>query len=84
MGYQLAKKGKTYRDRCKFRNRPCHTGDNVILPASFPPQEREEHDPLVVPELPKEDLEEVSLRLVHLLVESVFELAARFTRFLCK
>ena len=84
MGYQLSKKGKTYRDRCKFRNRPHHTGDNVISPASFPPQEHEDHDTLVVPELPKEDLEEVRLNHVCILEVSDFDLAPRFTRFWCK
>jgi hypothetical protein len=59
MGYQLLKKGKTYRDRCTFRNRPHHKGDNVVLPATFPPPEKEVFDTSIIPALPKEDLEEV-------------------------
>jgi hypothetical protein len=59
MGYQLSKKGKTYRDRCIYRNPPLNKGDNVFSPASFPPTEKEATDNTVVPELPKEDLEEV-------------------------
>jgi hypothetical protein len=60
MGRQLGRKGKEYRDRCTFRNRPYHAGDKVILPACFPPPEKTAAVTSVVPELPKEDLEEVS------------------------
>jgi hypothetical protein len=59
MGRQLGRKGKEYRDRCTFRNRPHHAGDNVIMPAYFPPEKKADVAS-VVPELPKEDLEEVS------------------------
>ncbi|KAH6917673.1 hypothetical protein BKA70DRAFT_1178689 [Coprinopsis sp. MPI-PUGE-AT-0042] len=64
MGYQLCKKGKQYRDRCKFRNRPFDAGDYVVAPASFPPVEVEEKDDIIVPELPREDLEEIHSLLV--------------------
>jgi hypothetical protein len=64
MGRQLGRKGKEYRDRCTIRNRPHHAGDNVILPACFPPPEKTTDVASVVPELPKEDLEEVSRMLV--------------------
>ncbi|TFK22063.1 hypothetical protein FA15DRAFT_623047 [Coprinopsis marcescibilis] len=64
MGYQLSKKGKQYRERCKFRNRPHDIGDYVVSPASFPPQAKEEKDALIIPELPKEDLEEIHSLLV--------------------
>jgi hypothetical protein len=64
MGRQLGRKSKEYRDRCTFRNRPHHAGDNVILPACFPPPEKTADVTSVVPELPKEDLEEVSGMLV--------------------
>ncbi|KAG2023736.1 hypothetical protein CC2G_001355 [Coprinopsis cinerea AmutBmut pab1-1] len=64
MGYQLARRGKVYRDRCKFRSKPRNPGDNVFAPASFPPVEVEEKDTLVIPELPKEDLEEIHSLLV--------------------
>ena len=60
MGRQLGRKGKEYRDRCTFRNRPHHVGDNVIMPACFPPPEKTADVTSVPPELPKEDLEEVS------------------------
>ncbi|KAI9462690.1 hypothetical protein HD554DRAFT_2175805 [Boletus coccyginus] len=36
MGQQLAGKGKEYRRRCVFRNRPVHAGGDVYLPACFP------------------------------------------------
>ncbi|KAF6765917.1 hypothetical protein DFP72DRAFT_996790 [Ephemerocybe angulata] len=64
MGHQLSRKGNEYRKRCKFRNRPQVEGDNVILPASFPPPEKEVQDTSIVPELPKEDLEEIHSLLV--------------------
>jgi hypothetical protein len=63
MGYQLCKKGKQYRERCKFRNKPFDAGDYVVAPASFPPVEIEEKDDIIVPELPREDLEEVRRHL---------------------
>ncbi|RXW12996.1 hypothetical protein EST38_g12858 [Candolleomyces aberdarensis] len=64
MGYQLSKKGKTYRDRCTFRNRPHHKGDYAIPPATFPPLENEVPDNNIIPELPKEDLDEIHSLLV--------------------
>ncbi|KAF8222237.1 hypothetical protein L208DRAFT_1381918 [Tricholoma matsutake] len=64
MGRQLGRKGKEYRDRCTFRNRPHHAGDNVIMPAIFPPQEKTTNVTSIVPELPKEDLEEIHSLLV--------------------
>ncbi|KAG1889225.1 hypothetical protein F4604DRAFT_1612723 [Suillus subluteus] len=41
LGSHLARKGKEYRRRCIFRNRPVFSNDSVILPASFPPAEPE-------------------------------------------
>jgi hypothetical protein len=64
MGRQLGRKGKEYRNKCTFRNRPHHAGDNVILPACFPPPGETADVTSVVPELPKEDLEEVSGMLI--------------------
>ncbi|KAH6876648.1 hypothetical protein BKA70DRAFT_1576722 [Coprinopsis sp. MPI-PUGE-AT-0042] len=66
MGFQLCKKGKQHRDRCKFRNKPFDAGDYVVAPASFPlnPVEVEEKDDIIVPELPREDLEEIHSLLV--------------------
>lgn len=34
---QLQQRGPVYIERCTFRNKPLTTGDNVILPAVFPP-----------------------------------------------
>ncbi|KAG2160214.1 uncharacterized protein EDB93DRAFT_1324636 [Suillus bovinus] len=41
LGCHLARKGREYRRRCIFRNRPALSNDSVILPASFPPAEPE-------------------------------------------
>ncbi|KAH9945568.1 hypothetical protein B0H21DRAFT_877321 [Amylocystis lapponica] len=37
VGYQLGRKGKEYRARCLFRNRPQVRGDKVFKPGSWPP-----------------------------------------------
>ena len=58
MGYQLARKGKEYRRRCIARKR-VQAGDNVFHPEIFPPRQNDEKDAAIIPELPKEDLEEV-------------------------
>ncbi|KAF6765913.1 hypothetical protein DFP72DRAFT_865039 [Ephemerocybe angulata] len=59
VGNQLAGKGMEYRRRCTFRNRPLQS-DKSILPASFPPLDEDTiQDAIPVPELPKEDLEEL-------------------------
>ncbi|RXW14812.1 hypothetical protein EST38_g11038 [Candolleomyces aberdarensis] len=58
-------RGKPYCDRCIFRNQPYHKGDNLILPATFPPRENEASDDNSIPELPNiEDLEELHSMLV--------------------
>lgn len=47
---QLENKGPEFIARCTFRNKPLNTGDNVVLPASFPQlptQEVQEIVPLV-------------------------------------
>ncbi|OAX32327.1 hypothetical protein K503DRAFT_870221 [Rhizopogon vinicolor AM-OR11-026] len=41
LGIHLARKGREYRRRVIFRNKPVIPNDNVILPASFPPAEPE-------------------------------------------
>ncbi|KDR84732.1 hypothetical protein GALMADRAFT_260438 [Galerina marginata CBS 339.88] len=64
VGYQLARKGKEYRRRCLFRNRPDLAGDNVFTPACFPPAEKVEEDDYQAPELPRESLEEIHSVLV--------------------
>ncbi|KIJ60081.1 hypothetical protein HYDPIDRAFT_117541, partial [Hydnomerulius pinastri MD-312] len=37
MGQHLDGKGKEYKRRCIFRNRPVQPGDDIYLPACFPP-----------------------------------------------
>ncbi|KAI1785582.1 hypothetical protein LXA43DRAFT_1185708 [Ganoderma leucocontextum] len=37
MGRQLERKGMEYKKRCTFRNPPVNPGDNVFMPASWPP-----------------------------------------------
>ena len=57
---QLQNKGPDYIARCTFRNKPLNTGDNVILPASFPQspvQEIQETAPIV--KVREEDLKKV-------------------------
>jgi len=61
LSQQLQNKGPDYVGRCTFRNPPSDTGDNSILPASFPPrpiQELQEILPLV--KAREEDLKNVS------------------------
>ena len=60
---QLQKKGPDYIARCTFRNKPLNTGDNVILPASFPQlpiQEVQEVAPVI--DACEEDLKNVRKR----------------------
>ncbi|CAA7264670.1 unnamed protein product [Cyclocybe aegerita] len=64
IGHQLARKGKEYRQRCLFRNHPNSAGDNVFSPACFPPAEKAEEEESVVPQLPRESLEEMHSLLV--------------------
>lgn len=61
VGYQLGRRGKEYRRRCTFRSRPHNKGDNVFMPACFPPPDtvEEELSNVPVPELPCDNLEEV-------------------------
>lgn len=44
LGRQLQQKGPDYVERCTFRNKPLATGDNVILPAVFPPLPNQTQD----------------------------------------
>ena len=60
---QLQQRGPDYIERCTFRNAPLNTGDNVILPASFPPlphrvQDMSQAVPLV--KAREEDMKDVS------------------------
>ncbi|GLB36677.1 putative uvrD-like helicase C-terminal domain [Lyophyllum shimeji] len=64
IGRQLGKKGKEYRRRCMHRERPVHSGDNVFMPASFPPLEAEAPTNPVAIDLPPDDLEQIHALLV--------------------
>jgi hypothetical protein len=66
MGSQLfSMKGKDYRDRCTIRGQPHRKGDYVIPPATFPLLEYEVSENEIIPELPKEDLDQVRLSVFH-------------------
>jgi len=60
---QLQQRGPDYIERCTFRNKPLNTGDNVILPAVFPPLSDPAQDTPQTAQLVKvreEDLKNVS------------------------
>jgi hypothetical protein len=61
LGYQLARMGgKEYIARC--RHRVYNRDGSRIVPAMFPPNKKKAgEDAVPIPELPKEDLEEVCL-----------------------
>ncbi|KAF6740880.1 hypothetical protein DFP72DRAFT_951310 [Ephemerocybe angulata] len=60
VGNQLAGKGKEYRRRCTPRNKPLQSEGKAVLPACFPPLDEESVEEVnPVPELPREDLEEL-------------------------
>jgi len=63
---QLQNRGPDYVAMCTFRNKPLNTGDNVILPATFPQlpvQEVQEVEPLV--KVCEEDMKNVSHPAYH-------------------
>ncbi|PIL29959.1 hypothetical protein GSI_07870 [Ganoderma sinense ZZ0214-1] len=66
VGRQLEQKGLEYRNRCTFRNPPVNPGDNVFMPASWPPPaETPEYDPMPMNlNMRKEDYEELHSLLV--------------------
>ncbi|GBE78672.1 predicted protein [Sparassis crispa] len=66
VGYQLGRKGKEYKLRCVFRNKPRQSGGNVIMPASFPPptEGRTLAPSSGWPDLHKDDLEKLHDLLV--------------------
>ncbi|KAI9462689.1 hypothetical protein HD554DRAFT_2288449 [Boletus coccyginus] len=64
MGQQLAGKGKEYRRRCIFRNRPVHTGGDVYLPACFPPESLQNDTKPALLVLSDEDMGELHSLLV--------------------
>ncbi|KAF7340216.1 UvrD-like helicase ATP-binding domain-containing protein [Mycena venus] len=69
MGRELGKKGKEYKDRCIFRQRPHHAGDHVFSPRTFPaPAEVRALPTGCAPDLPADDLEQMQsllLKSVH-------------------
>ena len=61
LSQQLQQGGAQYVERCTFRRKPISTGDNVILPAVFPPlpvQDTPSVDPLI--KVNEEDIKTVS------------------------
>ncbi|KIK96874.1 hypothetical protein PAXRUDRAFT_273934 [Paxillus rubicundulus Ve08.2h10] len=59
LGQHLAGRGKEYRRRCIYRNRPARPGDNVYLPACFPPEAAQiefRPTPLVLSDQNKDEL----------------------------
>ncbi|KAJ7222624.1 hypothetical protein GGX14DRAFT_558715 [Mycena pura] len=69
IGRELGKKGKEYKDRCAFRQRPHHAGDNVFSPRIYPaPVEVRTTPSGCAPDLPPDDLEQIQsllLKSVH-------------------
>ncbi|KAI0656844.1 hypothetical protein C8Q70DRAFT_1158814, partial [Cubamyces menziesii] len=66
MGRQLERRGAEYRKRCTYRNRPRVSGDNIVMPASWPPPTEPItfEKPLSLSDMRKEDLEELHSLLV--------------------
>ncbi|KAI0369978.1 hypothetical protein BV20DRAFT_945276 [Pilatotrama ljubarskyi] len=66
MSRHLERKGAEYKKRCTFRNPPLVHGDNVVLPASWPPSAESGalQPALTFSDLRKEDLEELHSLLV--------------------
>ena len=61
LSQQLQQGGSEYVERCTFRNKPLSPGDNVILPAVFPPlsiKDTSEVNPLI--KVNEEDIKTVS------------------------
>ncbi|KAH9891312.1 hypothetical protein C8Q73DRAFT_119576 [Cubamyces lactineus] len=63
---QLERRGAEYRKRCTYRNRPRASGDNVVMPASWPPPTEPIafEKPLSLSDMRKGDLEELHSLLV--------------------
>ncbi|KAM5542264.1 hypothetical protein V8D89_004137 [Ganoderma adspersum] len=72
MGRQLERRGMEYRKRCTFRNPPVNPGDNVFMPASWPPPaETPAYEPTpVITDMRKEDYEEVGCNLLSCIFHS--------------
>ncbi|KAG2070627.1 hypothetical protein BDR04DRAFT_1099616 [Suillus decipiens] len=74
LGSHLARKGREYRRRCIFRNRPVLSNDSVILPASFPPAEPEPECSGSLLDLNDEDKDRVELEKYVTFSQHVFML----------
>ncbi|TFY57544.1 hypothetical protein EVJ58_g6956 [Rhodofomes roseus] len=79
VGHQLSRRGKQYRDRCKYRSRPTKMGEHahVILPATFPaPLEA----PILSPSSALPDLHKDDLQRMHevLILEKYVTLSQAF------
>jgi hypothetical protein len=64
LSHQLMKRGNEYRRRCCFRDQPV-AGDKHFTPGCFPPIEQVTENDQVIPTIPTENLEEVSLRVTN-------------------
>jgi hypothetical protein len=63
LSQQLQRWGPEYIERCTFQNKPLNTGDNVILPGTFPPFPYQVQDiPQTAPldKISEEDMKAVS------------------------
>ncbi|KAG1799293.1 uncharacterized protein HD556DRAFT_1287696 [Suillus plorans] len=80
LGNHLARKGREYRRRCIFRNRPVLSKDSAILPASFPSAEPEPEcsgSPLNLSDKDMDRVEYFQLSFVQALIHGT---ASLFTR----
>jgi len=75
---QLQHQGPDYIERCTFRNKPLSTGDNVILPAVFPPLSHQVQDvpQAMLVKVREEDMKNVSemagWRVSHILIRYMY------------
>ena len=60
LSQQLQRRGPEYIERCTFRNKPLSIGDNVILPAQFPPLEYHISPSAPFVKVSEEDIKDVS------------------------
>ncbi|KAF5377280.1 hypothetical protein D9615_006447 [Tricholomella constricta] len=85
IGRHLGTKGKEYKRRCIHRERPINSGDNVILPASFPPLKAEVLSNPIGMDLPPDDLEHIHSLLVlekYLTFSQVIDLLSAYKELL--
>ncbi|KAJ7153648.1 P-loop containing nucleoside triphosphate hydrolase protein, partial [Mycena filopes] len=60
LGYELGKRGDGYKDRCTRRQPATGASDSIFVPVKFPAQPDVRLDFADVPDLPPDDVEEVS------------------------